>query len=187
LRNVKRYSRKTKVRYAYAPLDSIVEQTRDLIAKYGLSYSFKTTNDEKNITATLRITHIIGHSEENSFVVPIGTEGYMSDVQKYGARRTFAERYAFCDGFGILTGDEDTDATPESLKKDDVPTVQDAVVVDSSKELFEGFKSEMNTCLGLPHLQDIFKSVNKAGKEGLITKEQWDALVVVKDKVKGTF
>lgn len=106
----------TKVRYQYAPLDSIVEQIKSLIAKYGLSYSFRTTNNEKDIIATLRITHVLGHTEENSFVVPIGTEDYMSAVQKYGARRTFAERYAFCDGFGILTGDEDTDATKETIQ-----------------------------------------------------------------------
>jgi len=106
----------TKVRYQYAPLDNIIAQVGGLIAKHNLSYSFKTTNNEKDIIATLRITHIMGHSEENSFVVPIGTEEYMSAVQKYGARRTFAMRYAFCDGFGILTGDEDTDATKETIQ-----------------------------------------------------------------------
>lgn len=109
----------TKARYEYAPLDSIVDQVKDLLAECGLSYTIKTTNTASDLTATLKITHVLGHSQENSFVVPIGTEQYMSDVQKFGARATFAKRYAFCDGFGIMTGDGDTDATRESLEDDD--------------------------------------------------------------------
>jgi hypothetical protein len=34
----------------------------------------------------------------------------MTAQQMVGSARTFAMRYAFCNAFGILTGDEDTDA-----------------------------------------------------------------------------
>ena len=34
----------------------------------------------------------------------------MSQTQVEAAALTFAKRYAFCNAFGILTGDEDTDA-----------------------------------------------------------------------------
>ena len=101
------------LRYKFAPLDSIVAQTKKPIAKNGLSYTIKTTNGDKSLTSTVRVTHIAGHSEENSFTVPIGEEQYMSQVQKYGARSTFAKRYAYCDAFGIMTGDEDNDAVEE--------------------------------------------------------------------------
>lgn len=103
--------------YNYAPLDSIVAQTKEYIANSNLAYTFKVTNTEKELTATCIVKHIDGHSEETSFVVPIGSESFMTDVQKFGARATFAKRNAFLNAFGISTGDEDTDATQTDQEK----------------------------------------------------------------------
>lgn len=104
--------------YKYAPLDSIVLQVKDALGRNNLAYSFKETRSEdgKTLTAICTIRHSLGHSEESSFMVEVGTESYMTDTQKYGARMTFAKRYAFCNALGILTGDEDTDARELTLK-----------------------------------------------------------------------
>lgn len=112
-----------KERYRYAPLDSIVSQVKDALAKNGLSYDFDEVKDDKFTAAVCTITHILGHSKQSTFKVEIGKEDYMTDTQKYGARMTFAKRYAFCNALGILTGDEDTDANEpdEPVKKLDVP------------------------------------------------------------------
>lgn len=99
-----------KERYKYATLDGIVDQVKGYIAKYDLSYSINVKQDEKFLTVVCTVKHKDGHSEESEFSVPIGNEQYMSEVQKYGARLTFAKRYAFCNAFGIMTGDEDNDA-----------------------------------------------------------------------------
>ncbi len=98
------------VRYIYAPIDSIVEQVKDILGKNGLSYTIQVRNDGKAMTVVCRVTHKTGHSENSEFEVPISSEDYMSDVQKFGARSTFAKRYAFCNAFGIMTGDDDDDA-----------------------------------------------------------------------------
>jgi hypothetical protein len=45
---------------------------------------------------------------------------FATDVQKYGARVTFAKRYAFCNALGILTGDEDIDSK-EDDKNEKIP------------------------------------------------------------------
>ena len=97
------------VRYRYAPIDSIVEQTRELISKNGFSYNLRTITDleGKHLTAVCQIYHEGGHTDESRFTIPVGTEEYMSDSQKYAARQTFAKRYAFCNAFGIMTGDEE--------------------------------------------------------------------------------
>lgn len=104
-----------RVKYAYAPLDEIVEQVKGLIAKNGLSYTIDMENTETSITAIVKVRHIAGHSEITKFTVPIDKNAYMSAQQQYGAASTFAKRYCFCNAFGILTGDEDTDATPDSI------------------------------------------------------------------------
>lgn len=97
------------VRYKFTPLASIVKQVGPIIAKHGFSYTIRIINDEKMLTAVCIVTHKDGHTEESSFSIPIGAEQYMSDVQKYGARSTFAKRYAFTNAFGIMTGDGDND------------------------------------------------------------------------------
>jgi hypothetical protein len=104
-----------KLRYKYAPLDEIVKQVKKPLGDNDLFYSFKEEKDKDFATAVCTITHKLGHFEVSTFQVPIGNEDYMTDAQKYGARMTFAKRYAFCNALGILTGDEDTD---DNLPKD---------------------------------------------------------------------
>lgn len=99
-----------KIRYKFAPLDSIINQVREFIGKNGLSYTIDVKNEDGRLTAMCKITHILGHSEISSFEVPIDRDSYMSAPQKYAAASTFAKRYALCNALGILTGDEDTDA-----------------------------------------------------------------------------
>ncbi len=101
-----------KVTYRYAPLDSIVLQVKQPLGNNNLAYNFREerSEDGTKLTVICTIRHSMGHSEDSSFTVDVGTEAYMTDTQKYGARNTFAKRYAFMNALGILTGDEDTDA-----------------------------------------------------------------------------
>lgn len=105
-----------KERYRYAPLDSIVSQVKKPLGANNLSYKFDTIDEEKFLTVVCIVTHVLGHSQSSSFKIPIDNEEYMSVSQKYGARVTFAKRYAFCNALGILTGDEDNDANEEKTK-----------------------------------------------------------------------
>lgn len=99
------------VRYQYAPIDAIAEQIKKPLVKNGLSYRWEVENKEKMIKATAIITHKLGHSERSSFEIPIDTEGFMTEPQKYASALTFAKRYSLCNALGISTGEEDTDAT----------------------------------------------------------------------------
>jgi hypothetical protein len=109
-------------RYSYAPLDEIVKQVSPILAKYGLSYSITVAQDEKSVEAKVRSTHIAGHSEETGFKVPIDEKAYMNAPQKFASALTFAKRYAFCNAFGILTGDEDNDAITAGGVKSSIST-----------------------------------------------------------------
>lgn len=119
-----------KDRYSFAKLEDIVKQTKDIISDNGFSYKIEISSDDQFLTATCIVTHKDGHKEFSPFKVPISKEDYMSDVQKYGARSTFAKRYAFCNAFGIMTGDEDNDSNTDEdsvanggkTKKKPVPT-----------------------------------------------------------------
>lgn len=101
--------------YKYAPIESIVEQVKPFLKEYGFSYSIKQifSNETKMVKITCIVKHRDGHSEEYEMEVPLGTKTQiMSDTQVVAAASTFAKRYAFCNAFGILTGDDDNDAKP---------------------------------------------------------------------------
>lgn len=97
--------------YKYAPLDTIVAQVKDLLNEYNFSYSIQTETLDGKVKVTCITKHKAGHSESNSVEVPLGTKtDIMSNTQVVAAALTFAKRYAFCNAFGILTGDDDDDA-----------------------------------------------------------------------------
>lgn len=136
------------VRYSYASLDSIVSQVKEILGRNGLSYTISTLNEEGFITVTCKITQALGHSETSSFKVPIDLEGYMSTPQKYASALTFAKRYAFCNALGILTGDDDADAT--DLKQDKLATyvkeaqkkLESVTTLDELKAVWAGLNAE---------------------------------------------
>lgn len=101
------------VAYRYAPIESIIDQVKTLIKTHGFSYSFRQELKEDGVKVTCIVVHELGHSEEYSMEVPFGNKtNVMSQSQVAAAASTFAKRYAFSNAFGILTGDEDTDAAP---------------------------------------------------------------------------
>lgn len=123
------------VRYAYAPLDVIVTQTKKFISQNGFSYTITAGIVENKVTANVKVTHKMGHSQSSDFTVPTDSESFMNAPQKVAAALTFAKRYAFCNAFGILTGDEDNDAN--SLKNG---TEEDAFAV--AVRMIEAAKTE---------------------------------------------
>jgi hypothetical protein len=109
------------VAYSYAPLEDIVSQVKRYIAKHGFSYATHTETGPETVKATCIVKHKSGHSESSSMEVPLGTRtSVMSATQVVAAALTYAKRYAFCNTFGILTGDEDTDARPENTERPQV-------------------------------------------------------------------
>ncbi len=104
--------------YKYASLDHIVSQVRELLANEGFSYTFDTRKTDHSLITICHIKHTAGHSEDSQFEIAIDTGARMNISQKDGAASSYGKRYAFCNAFGILTGDEDTDAaTPATQER----------------------------------------------------------------------
>jgi hypothetical protein len=102
-----------KVAYRYAPIEMIVSQVKDLIEKHGFRYTTSVEFSGDIVKAICRVVHTLGHEEVSVMPVPLGTKTQiMSQTQVVAAASTFAKRYAFLNAFGIMTGDEDTDAAP---------------------------------------------------------------------------
>lgn len=142
------------LRYQFAPIDSIVEQIKKPLAKAGLSYTWTVKNTPGLVTAICKVTHVLGHSEESSFEIPIDAEGYMTAPQKVASALTFAKRYSLCNALGISTSDEDTDAT--DVKKEKTAKSVKSKIMFILKELGEEAKNKSeveNTILRLTQLE----------------------------------
>lgn len=112
------------VAYYYAPLESIVSQTKEYIKSNNFSYSIQTQTLADKVKVTCTVKHIFGHSESSDVEVPLGTRtDIMSASQVVASALTFAKRYAFCNAFGILTGDDDDDSNSTKVEKEVVHNV----------------------------------------------------------------
>jgi hypothetical protein len=112
-----------RTNYAYAPLEVIVQQVKEFLQRHGFSYTITAEVDNNSMmTAICTVTHELGHSEQSKFQVPIDKDSYMNAQQQFASALTFAKRYAFCNAFGILTGDEDDDATHLNTPAKSPPT-----------------------------------------------------------------
>jgi hypothetical protein len=100
----------TGVNYKYAPLDIIVATIKDALKNHGFSYTVTTKQTETSVTAICNAHHEQGHTEPTEFTIPVDSKSKMNDAQRTASALTYAKRYAFCNAFGIMTGDEDDDA-----------------------------------------------------------------------------
>ena len=112
-----------KVRFSYAPLDSIIKVVKEPLKNNGFSYTIETQQDKDSVTAICSLHHVDGYTKTANFKVPIDPGGYMNEPQKVATALTYSKRYAFCNATGIMTADQDNDAngltkkaTPEQEK-----------------------------------------------------------------------
>lgn len=96
--------------YKYAPMGDVVEQTKVLIAKNGLSYRFEQKTEGSLIIICCVVGHVDGHSERLQLQADPDTSGSKNSVQAIGSTITYLKRYSFLGSFGIATADEDIDA-----------------------------------------------------------------------------
>ena len=118
--------------YKYAPIDKVMttknengKMVKELLEEYGFSYSFNRPEKiPDGIKVIMTIAHRLGHTDTVTVELPFVVKtGVMSPPQVYASTSSYAKRYAFLDGFGIMTGDEDNDAAIDILK----PMFEDAI------------------------------------------------------------
>jgi len=155
------YDKYGKLRYRYAPLDDILKQIKPYLKENGLSYDIDTqiTSNPSGITTIVKICHKLGHSKTTTFNVPVDKDSYMSEPQKWASAQTFSKRYAFCNGFGILTGDEDDD-TVILLKNDSPPQPQQ----ERTKDIIEPVNEDEQKAQAIAKLKALPENIKEGFK-----------------------
>jgi hypothetical protein len=166
--------------YHYAPLEEIVEQVKTSLESNGFSYTLKTKQENNSITVFCEAHHVSGYTDTTDITVPIGSD-YMSAQQQVGAALTFAKRYAFCDAFGIMTGDEDTDAVAtEEPKKEQpkaTPPKQEEKKQGENKIPFKDWSIEDKLAWAKKRATELGLKINMTDIEMLPKMEQYQEIL----------
>lgn len=102
-----------RVDYWHTTLDKIVEVVQPLLAKQGLSHSWRTGFEARSVKVTCRISHRDGHYEETSLAGEPDASGGKNPVQTIGSTTTYLQRYTLLAILGLSTyEEEDTDGRP---------------------------------------------------------------------------
>ena len=160
--------------YFYAPLESIVKQVKGLIKENGFSYAFQTYTLETGVKVVCVVKHKLGHFESSDITVPLsaGTK-IMSAPQITMAAMTFAKRYAFCNAFGILTGDEDNEdkmrkminkSKPAGIVGSPVPPAGIPKATNPEKGMVMVFKKLIEEAKSAAGLQMVAGQIEEAKK-----------------------
>jgi ERF superfamily. len=121
------------VKYNHATLANVVEKITAELSKYGLSASWRTAQNGKEVTVTCRISHSAGHSEETSLCASTEGAGKMNAVQAIGSVITYLQRYSLLAITGLAAHDQDNDAR-----------IEEELIDENKVSIIEGLIKELN-------------------------------------------
>lgn len=90
----------------YADFSAYAREVDPVLAKYGLSYRFRTEQDDR-IKVTCILSHRGGHSETNTLAGPADSSGSKNAIQAIGSTLTYLQRYTLTQALGLAASDDD--------------------------------------------------------------------------------
>lgn len=90
----------------YADFASIAKAVDPIISKHGLSYRFRTRQDDR-IHVTCILAHEGGHSEETTLSGPPDDSGKKNAIQAIGSTLTYLQRYSLVQALGLAAATDD--------------------------------------------------------------------------------
>lgn len=90
----------------YADFAAYAREVDPVLAKYGLSYRFRTEQDDR-IRVTCILSHRGGHSETNTLAGPADSSGSKNAIQAIGSTLTYLQRYTLTQALGLAASDDD--------------------------------------------------------------------------------
>jgi len=90
----------------YLSFDQIARVVDPIITKHGLSYRFRTRQDDR-IHVTCVLAHKGGHFEETTLAAPADTSGSKNAIQSIGSTLTYLQRYSLVQSLGLAATNDD--------------------------------------------------------------------------------
>ena len=94
--------------YRHEDLAEIARTVDPILAKFGLSYRFRTTSEvNQPIIVTCILSHRDGHSEENTLMAGKDESGKKNSIQAIGSTITYLQRYTLKAALGLAASNDD--------------------------------------------------------------------------------
>jgi hypothetical protein len=91
----------------YANFAAYAAAVDPIISRHGLSYRFRTKQENNQIHVTCVLSHRAGHSEENTLSGPADTTGSKNAIQAIGSTLSYLSRYALIQALGLAAAEDD--------------------------------------------------------------------------------
>lgn len=159
-----------RTHYHYEDLALIAEEVDPILAEFGLSYRFRSTQDGKELVVTCIVAHRDGHYEETTLRAENDSSGGKNTIQGIGSAATYLQRYTLKMALGLSAAkDDDGKAAAEAAseqQKDPPPDGYDDWKADISAVVDEGME----------RLQFVWKASNQDMRRYVIKNDSdwWD-------------
>lgn len=100
-------TQKGRTNYKHETLDAIAAQIDPILAKHGLSYRFRSTQQNGGLSVTCIVAHRDGYSEETSLFGPPDQSGNKNAYQAIGSAATYLQRYTLKLALGLSAAKDD--------------------------------------------------------------------------------
>jgi len=157
-----------KTAYEYASLDHICEILAPALSKYGLSHTWKVSQNGDRVRVTCIITHEMGHSEETTLEGPADNSGSKNAIQAIGSSTTYLEKYTFLAAVGTAAKGQDTDGhLNEPMPDEDqcLKAIADAPDTSALKKIYTEGAAKAYLAKNGPALIRLQEARSKRNKE----------------------
>jgi hypothetical protein len=96
--------------YNHASLGNVTGLINEALSRHGFSAAWETSQTDRGVTVTCKITHILGHSESTSLTAGSDTSGAKNAIQALGSAISYLQRYTILALCGLATHEMDDDA-----------------------------------------------------------------------------
>lgn len=124
----------------YADLGAFAAAVNPVLAKYGLSYRYRSEQEGASIRVTCVLSHRDGHAEETTLSGGADTSGSKNSIQAIASTLTYLQRYTLKLALGLADseGDDDGQAAggDEPIADDELSVLHakiDAAQTDAAK------------------------------------------------------
>lgn len=101
-------SQKGRTNYRHEDLGEIARTVDPILAKHGLSYRFRTEQQEGGAVRVICIVaHRDGHAEENALTAGRDESGNKNNIQAVGSTITYLQRYTLKAALGLAASNDD--------------------------------------------------------------------------------
>jgi len=140
--------------YRHEDLAEIARTVDATLAKYGLSYRWRTSSaPNEPVTVTCIVSHRLGHSEENTLSAGRDDSGSKNSIQQIGSTITYLQRYTLKAALGLAASNDDdgSAATADDGPINDKQAAEITTLIDKTKSDITRFLF----WAGVPSISDI--------------------------------